>query len=47
MSRNRTSEPKRGHCLQLLDRTHVASAYLQMALGDYPVLAKHPELNAL
>jgi hypothetical protein len=37
----------RGHYVELLDRTHVASSYIQMALGDHPVLAKHPELQSL
>ena len=35
------------HYFELLDRTHVASSYVQMAIGDHPVLAKHPELNAI
>jgi hypothetical protein len=35
-----------GHYFELLDRVHVASSYLQMALGDHPVLARHPELAA-
>ncbi len=36
-----------GHYFELLDRSHVASSYLQMALGDHPVLLRHPELMAL
>lgn len=36
-----------GHYFELLDRTHVASSYLQMALGESLVLAQHPELNAI
>lgn len=32
---------------ELTDRAHVASAYVQMALGGHPTLAKHPELMAL
>ncbi len=36
-----------GHCFELLDRTSVAESYLEMALGGSPVLAKHPELQAL
>lgn len=35
------------HYFELLDRTHVASSYVQMAIGDHPVLAKYPELNAI
>ena len=35
-----------GHYFELFDRAHIASSYLQMALGDHPVLAKHPELRA-
>lgn len=35
------------HYFELLDRTHIASSYLQMALGEHPVLAKHSELMAL
>jgi hypothetical protein len=38
---------KPGHYFELLDRTHVASSYIQMALGGHPVLAMHPELMAL
>jgi hypothetical protein len=37
----------RGHFFELLDRTHIASRYVQMALGGHPVLARHPELTAL
>ncbi len=37
----------RGHYFELLDRTHIASSYVQMALGGHPVLARHPELTAL
>ncbi len=36
-----------GHYFELLDRTHIASSYVQMALGEHPLLAKHPELMAL
>lgn len=36
-----------GHYFELLDRTHIASSYVQMTLGEHPVLAKHPELMAL
>lgn len=32
---------------ELLDRTHIASSYVQMALGDHPTLIRHPELKAL
>jgi len=35
------------HYFELLDRAHVASNYVQMALGDHPVLSKHPELMAI
>lgn len=35
------------HYFELLDRTHIASSYLQMALGKHPVLARHPEFIAL
>lgn len=35
------------HYFELLDRTHIASSYVQMALGEHAVLAKHPELMAL
>ena len=40
-------ECNQGHYFELLDRAHIASSYLQMALGDHPLLAKHPELNVL
>lgn len=33
--------------LELMDRAHVASTYVQMALGGHPTLARHPELMAL
>jgi hypothetical protein len=36
-----------GHYAELLDRVHIASSYLQMAIEDHPVLRKHPELNVL
>lgn len=36
-----------GHYFELLDRTHVASMYLQSALGTHPVLCKHDDLRAL
>lgn len=36
-----------GHYFELLDRTHIASSYLQMALGEHPVLTEHSELMAL
>ena len=36
-------EMKRGHYFELLDRTQVAELYLEAALGNHPVLNKHPE----
>jgi len=36
-----------GHYFELLDRAHIASSYVQMALGEHPVLDKHPELHVL
>jgi ribosome-binding factor A len=39
-------EFNKGHYFELLDRVHVASSYIQMALGEHPVLLKHPELQA-
>jgi len=36
-----------GHYFELLDRAHIASSYVQMALGEHPVLARHPELMAI
>lgn len=36
-----------GHYHELLDRTHIASTYIQMALGDHPLLARNPEFMAL
>jgi hypothetical protein len=44
------SEPfefNNSHYFELLDRTHIASSYVQMAIGDHPVLTKHPVLNAI
>lgn len=32
---------------ELTDRAHVASSYVQMALGEHPALARHPDLMAL
>jgi hypothetical protein len=37
----------REHIHELLDRTHIASQHVQMALGDHPALAKRPEWKAL
>lgn len=34
----------RGHYFELMDRSHIASSYVQMALGGHPTLIKHPEL---
>ena len=36
-----------GHYFELLDRVHIASSYVQMALGDHPVLAEHADLQKL
>jgi hypothetical protein len=47
MDKSETTEINPGHYFELLDRTHVASTYLQMALGGHPGLARHPELRAL
>ena len=47
MSKAETNGTNPGHYFELLDRTHIASNYVQMALGEHPVLAKHPELMAL
>lgn len=41
-----TESPNVGHYFELLDRVHVAEAYLATVLGDHPVLIKHPELNS-
>lgn len=37
--------PGRYH--ELLDRTHIASSYIQMALGDHPLLASNSEFMTL
>lgn len=47
MEEAETSAVNPGHYFELLDRTHIASSYLQMALGQHAVLARHPELMAL
>jgi hypothetical protein len=39
-------ELNKDHYFELLDRTHIASSHVQMALGDHPVLGRHPELQA-
>lgn len=44
---NSTNGINRGHFFELLDRAHIASTYVQMALGGHPVLARHPELAGL
>lgn len=36
-----------GHYFELLDRTHVATRYLEVALGEHPVLTHNPDLMAL
>ncbi len=36
-----------GHYFELLDRAHIACNYVDMAMGDHPVLKKHPELQAI
>lgn len=47
MSNESETELNKGHYFELLDRAHVASSYVQMALGEHPVLTKHCELQAL
>lgn len=47
MGKTTTNNISPGHYFELLDRTYIASSYLQMALGQHAVLAKHPELKAL
>lgn len=47
MEKPETNDVNPGHYFELLDRTHIASSYLQMALGQHAVLARHPELKAL
>jgi hypothetical protein len=42
MDKSETTEINPGYYFELLDRTHVASTYLQMALGGHPGLARHP-----
>lgn len=42
-----SDELNSGHYFELLDRAHIASSYVQMALGEHPVFAKHPELQVL
>lgn len=37
----------RGHYFELMDRSHIASSHVQMALGGHPALVKHPELMRL
>lgn len=36
-----------GHYFELLDRVHIACNYLEMTLGEHPVLEEHPELKKL
>ncbi len=47
MNKMETSGINPGHYFELLDRAHIASAYVQMALGEHPVLNKHLELMEL
>ncbi len=41
------NELNTGHYFELLDRTHVASSYLRMVLGEHPVLVQDPNLMTL
>ena len=47
MNQNEEIDFNDGHYIELLDRTHIAASYLQMSLGEHPVLLKHPDLNNL
>jgi hypothetical protein len=38
---------KADHIHELLDRTHIASQHVQMALGEHPALSLRPEWQAL
>lgn len=42
MDKAGNTEINSSHYFELLDRTHIASSYLQMALGEHPVLAMQP-----
>ena len=35
------------HYFELMDRAHVATLYLEAALGDHPALRQHPEFKRL
>lgn len=47
INQNEETDINDGHYIELLERTHIASSHLQMALGEHPVLLKHPDLNSL
>ena len=37
----------REHIHELLDRSHIASQHVQMAIGEHPALASRPDWKAL
>ena len=43
----RVGELQPGHYFELLDRTHVATTYLEAALGDHPAMRAHPGFQRL
>jgi hypothetical protein len=45
MTKNDYMDPAYLH--EALDRAHIASSHLQMALNDHPVIIGHPDLQEL
>lgn len=37
----------RGHHFEFMDRVHIAENYVDMALGDHPMLETYPSLKEL
>lgn len=39
------SELNRGHYFEYLDRVHIAESFIEMSLGDHPMLDHYPSLR--
>ena len=47
MTRKQPRDDVPGQYFELLDRTHVATIHLRAALGEHPVMQRHPEFQRL
>ena len=47
MTRKQPRDDVPGQYFELLDRTYVATLHLQAALGEHPVMLRHPEFQRL